>query len=109
MNNDNLIKILIPPKLKLSDKAHNPAFDIPQYEYKTIASFRKERETEFLKSHQKASALIVNQNGTPLYALYVSPQAQHEEAVAHLFKTLRAQKYNDWELELLESNKEEKI
>ena len=92
-----LVRIPIPPKLTLADPAYNPAFDIPQYEWKTIGQFNREREVEWLKEHSRASALIVNQDGTPLYALYKSPGADHDEMVGHLFKTLRANMLNEWE------------
>jgi hypothetical protein len=97
---DKLIKILIPPELTLADKNYNPAYDIPQYEWKTVAQYKEEKRLEWLEQHRNASALVVNQEGTPLYALYTSPYGSNEEAVHQLFKHLRAIKLNEWEEEL---------
>jgi hypothetical protein len=107
MSKDRMIKVVVPPKLELSDPAYNPAFDVdvPQYEWKTIAQYKQEKEVErhkytieWYEKHRQADAVVVNQQGIPLYALYHAPEAHHEEAVAHLFKSLRAIKYFDDEV-----------
>lgn len=74
-------------------------------DWKIIAQYRHEKEAErhryekeWYEKHCQADVLVVNQNGVPLYAVYKHPAAGHEESVAHLFKTLRAQKYFEDEL-----------
>lgn len=92
-----LMKIPIPPELTIADPAYNPAFDIPQYEWKTVSQWKSELTKDWHVKHAKADALIVNQNGTPLFALYKSPEADHNEMVHSLFRQLRANKFNEWE------------
>lgn len=98
------IKVPIPPKLDIASPNYNPAFNIPQYEYRTVASFEAERESkitrEFLTKHKEADVLVCNQSGTPLYALYKTPFATHNESTEYLFKMIRANKLNEWEEEL---------
>lgn len=104
-----LIKVAIPPPLTFADPAYNPAFDVDTQQYKwiTIAQYKQEQEVkkhkytiEWYEKHKQADAIVVNQDGVPLYALYQAPEAHHEEAVAQLFKHLRAIKLNEWEEEL---------
>lgn len=98
---DELIKVPLPRELTLGDSNYNPAYvDSIQYEWKTVGQYKDDRRKEWLKHHSKADVQVVNQDGTPLYALYVSPYGEHEEATHHLFKYLRANKLNEWEDEL---------
>lgn len=99
-SDDELIKIPIPPELTIANANYNPAYDaVTQYEWKTVGQYKDEKRKEWLKDHAKADVFVVNQDGTPLYALYTSPYGSHEESTHHLFKTLRAQKLNEWEYE----------
>jgi len=111
MNNDKaLIKVPIPPELTYEDRAYNPDLDMPQYEWKTVGQYKDERRMDWLKDHHKADVVVVNQEGTPLYALYTSPYGSHEEATYHLFKTLRANMLNEWEdLPMSDEDNKEKM
>ena len=93
------IKRIIPPKivLDLGKEIPNPAYDTPTYEMMTLAEYEGWQTREWYEQHKYATAIVVNQSGAPLYAMYKSPQADHDESTAHLFKTLRADRLNDWE------------
>ena len=102
MTKDILVKIPIPPKLELGGKEFpNPAYNVPTYEYKTVSSYKlwHEHVLEWYEKHKNASALVVNQDGQPLYALYAAPAADHAKMVDGVFKMLRAQRYSEDEYE----------
>jgi hypothetical protein len=99
MKDNGLMQIPIPRKLTLDDGNFNPSYDMPHYEWKTFAEYKHERTNEWWKQHAHASAVVVNQDGVPLYALYKAPYADHEEMLSQLFKQTRANMLNEWEEE----------
>ncbi len=86
------------------DSTHVPL----EYRWMTVGAYYDQRNREASKEwydkHKGASAIVVNQDGDALYALYVSPLGSHNESVDHLFKTLRARKYFEDEFPTKESN-----